>query len=146
MKKVKLSTITLDDKKKKYDEMIYSSFGSLISSLSPGKVINKWLSMSEEEKRNIFLDNIDYLEKTNLDVSYGIGNLSICEINQYDSCLVYLNIGRSFKIREDRLEINLKVEGENMNFIFRPVMINLEVILLRSFFKDLFSIYNSLHV
>ena len=146
MKKVKLNTITLDDKKKKYDEMIYSSFGSLISSLSPGKVINKWLSMSEEEKRNIFLDNIDYLEKTNLDVSYGIGNLSICEINQYDSCLVYLNIGRSFKIREDRLEINLKVEGENMNFIFRPVMINLEVILLRSFFKDLFSIYNSLHV
>lgn len=146
MKKVKLNTITLDDKKKKYDEMIYSSFGSLISSLSPGKIINKWLSMSEEEKRNIFLDNIDYLEKTNLDVSYGIGNLSICEINQYDSCLVYLNIGRSFKIREDRLEINLKVEGENMNFIFRPVMINLEVILLRSFFKDLFSIYNSLHV
>jgi len=146
VKKVKLNTITLDDKKKKYDEMIYSSFGSLISSLSPGKVINKWLSMSEEEKRNIFLDNIDYLEKTNLDVSYGIGNLSICEINQYDSCLVYLNIGRSFKIREDRLEINLKVEGENMNFIFRPVMINLEVILLRSFFKDLFSIYNSLHV
>jgi hypothetical protein len=102
--------------------------------------------MSEEEKRNIFLDNIDYLEKTNLDVSYGIGNLSICEINQYDSCLVYLNIGRSFKIREDRLEININVEGENMNFIFRPVMINLEVILLRSFFKDLFSIYNSLHV